>query len=107
MPDRSPPAAARPGLAVETRALTKRFGPFAGGNQGPILNGNEEQTQVEVPKEDNLIIRGLGKEDPRLYANKAGSRARRELDGTEYSKPEADVSKDAQPIPPEYRDLLP
>ncbi|MCC6953851.1 MAG: hypothetical protein IT290_07010, partial [Deltaproteobacteria bacterium] len=84
----------------------QRFGPFEGGTDGSILKGNEEQTRVEVPKEESLVIRGLGREDPRLYRNKEGTAAQRELGSAEFKKPEAETSRERQPIPPEYSDLL-
>ena len=62
--------------------------------------------QLELPKDEKIIVRGLGEEDSKVYKNKAGAKARRKLGSDQFKKPKSEVSEDSQPIPVEYKDML-
>jgi hypothetical protein len=83
-----------------------RFGPYEGGSEGKIENGEGTAEKVQVgiddPLEEHLSIRTLGGEDQKIYRNKPGARSKTALGSAEFKKPEADVSSSSQPIPVEY-----
>jgi hypothetical protein len=88
------------------RPEAEKAGPFAGGDEGPGLDTPEAGEKIDVPREEKIMVRDLGAEDPRRYSNKPGARARTELGSDEFKKTENDRARSEQSIPLEYRGVL-
>lgn len=84
----------------------KRFDPFAGQGGEPNPGSLKATEKVRVPMEDEKISPKLGAEDQKLYQNKKEARAKISVSDVQLKKPESELSKEKQPLPVEYLEML-
>lgn len=83
-----------------------RGAPGGGDGRGVLDPDQAKKEQLELPLQEKIVVRGQGAEDPTLYRNKLGSKAKTAIGQAELKKPEVDTASQKQPIPVEYSDIL-